>query len=64
MAIFGDYRCRCICGRSRPVMVREIDVDNANDDWESDEEGQEDDDHEGDTENCGILNNTVFNLND
>ena len=56
VAIFGDYRH--VGGRGR--VVHEINVDNADCGWDSDEEGQEDEVRD-DAENCGILNNTVFN---
>ena len=60
MAVFGNYRSRRNC-ISR--QVREIEVDNADCGLDSDEEDEEE--REGnDVENCGILNNTVFNVDD
>ena len=59
-AVFGDYR-PSTCGHRH--LVREIDVDNADCGWDSDEEGQ-DGEVQDDVENCGILTNTVFNCDD
>ena len=57
--MFGDYRH---AGRRRRI-VHEIDVNNENEDcrWDSDDDDQEEEMQENEN-NCGILNNTIFNL--
>ena len=56
--MFGDYRC---VGRSRRI-VHEIDVDNENEDCEWDSDDDQEEELRDDASNCGILNNTIFNL--
>ena len=60
MALFGDHRRRT-CGPRQ--VLREVNVDNEENEWESDGEDQEDEEG-SDVENCGVLSNTIFNLDD
>merc|ERR1719323_1212807 len=57
VAMFGDYRC---AGRSRRI-VHEIDVDNENEDcrWDSEDDDQEEEIQENEN-TFGILDNTIF----
>merc|ERR1719322_1449719 len=60
VAMFGDYRR---AGRRRHI-VHEIDVDNENEDygWYSDDDDDQEEEKPDYESNCGILNNTIFNL--